>query len=324
MNVFSFVQWKKYFHLVKDEMFKSTSVSWPKSIDLVSFASLNGPFHLSPHENICTTALINIHYLYNEPYWSASNGYIKSIASKRHRKAIYFRYFANEILTWMTRNKLKLNDSKTEFFIVASSHNIHRLVDTKITIGSADTQRKSRILVSCLTQGWRCRLAWPLKCRSLGFSLWNVSRVWPGGLWWHSAGSCFVRARLVMPFCLAVGWLTLLACGACGAGLLALCFGFLVAARPLGFWTLPAGCQLGGGACHFQARFSSCTSVGRWVLADCFGICVPGGGASLCVGQGSSCRPWDWRVDWRWIFQCARIGSLERRPTWRGSFHRCL
>ena len=29
------------------------------------FASLNGTFHLSPHENILTIALINIHYLYN-------------------------------------------------------------------------------------------------------------------------------------------------------------------------------------------------------------------------------------------------------------------
>jgi hypothetical protein len=28
-------------------------------------ASLNGTFHLSPHENILTIALINIHYLYN-------------------------------------------------------------------------------------------------------------------------------------------------------------------------------------------------------------------------------------------------------------------
>ena len=27
-------------------------------------ASLNGTFHLSPHENILTIALINIHYLY--------------------------------------------------------------------------------------------------------------------------------------------------------------------------------------------------------------------------------------------------------------------
>ena len=29
-------------------------------------AELNGTFHLSPHENICTIALINIHYLYNK------------------------------------------------------------------------------------------------------------------------------------------------------------------------------------------------------------------------------------------------------------------
>ena len=29
-------------------------------------ASLNGTFNLSPHENICTIALINIHYLYTE------------------------------------------------------------------------------------------------------------------------------------------------------------------------------------------------------------------------------------------------------------------
>ena len=29
-------------------------------------AELNGAFHLSPHENICTIALINIHYLYNK------------------------------------------------------------------------------------------------------------------------------------------------------------------------------------------------------------------------------------------------------------------
>ena len=31
----------------------------------LGFTSLNGTFHLSPHENICTIALINIHYLYN-------------------------------------------------------------------------------------------------------------------------------------------------------------------------------------------------------------------------------------------------------------------
>ena len=39
-----FVQWKEYFHSVKDEH-----------------------FHLSPHENILTIALINIHYLCSIP-----------------------------------------------------------------------------------------------------------------------------------------------------------------------------------------------------------------------------------------------------------------
>ena len=59
MNVFfSFVQWNKYFHSVKDEMFHSTRLQ-------LGFASLNGTFHLSPHENICTIALINIHYLHS-------------------------------------------------------------------------------------------------------------------------------------------------------------------------------------------------------------------------------------------------------------------
>ena len=51
MNVFSFVQWNKYFHLVKDEMYHSTR------LHLVEW-NIN---HLSPHENICTIALINIH-----------------------------------------------------------------------------------------------------------------------------------------------------------------------------------------------------------------------------------------------------------------------
>ena len=32
----------------------------------LGFASLIGTFHLSPHENILTIALINIHYLYND------------------------------------------------------------------------------------------------------------------------------------------------------------------------------------------------------------------------------------------------------------------
>ena len=43
-------------------------------------ASWNGKFHLSPHENIFTIALINIHYLYNirKEKWNLFVLYIKS------------------------------------------------------------------------------------------------------------------------------------------------------------------------------------------------------------------------------------------------------
>ena len=52
-NVFSFVQWNKYFHSVRDEMYHS-----------IFHLSLNRTFHFLPHENICIIALKSIHYLY--------------------------------------------------------------------------------------------------------------------------------------------------------------------------------------------------------------------------------------------------------------------
>ena len=57
---FSFVRWYSYFHSVKMKC----------SIQL-GFASLNRTFHLSPHENISTIALITIHYLYNSTFLAA-------------------------------------------------------------------------------------------------------------------------------------------------------------------------------------------------------------------------------------------------------------
>ena len=39
-------------------------------------AEWNGKFHLSPHENIFTIALINIHYLYNGSFMTACHEYI--------------------------------------------------------------------------------------------------------------------------------------------------------------------------------------------------------------------------------------------------------
>jgi hypothetical protein len=43
-----------------------------------------------------------------------------------------------DIRGWMKRNMLKLNDSKTEFFIAASSHNLLKLQDVTIKIGNAE------------------------------------------------------------------------------------------------------------------------------------------------------------------------------------------
>jgi hypothetical protein len=42
-------------------------------------ASLNGTFHLSPHENILTIALINIHYLYTVLYCNIHSIFLKYI-----------------------------------------------------------------------------------------------------------------------------------------------------------------------------------------------------------------------------------------------------
>ena len=57
MNVFIRAMVSIYFHSVKDENVLFNS----------AIASLNRTFHLSPHENILTIALINIHYLYSIP-----------------------------------------------------------------------------------------------------------------------------------------------------------------------------------------------------------------------------------------------------------------
>ena len=65
MNVFAFVQWNKYFHSVKDEMFHSTRLR----LDEWNISSLTS-------WNICTIALINIHYLYNINQDIACNWFI--------------------------------------------------------------------------------------------------------------------------------------------------------------------------------------------------------------------------------------------------------
>ena len=54
----------------------------------LGFASLNGTFHLSPQENICTLALINIHYLYTNFTLKSKCKFINLIHTQQKNKII--------------------------------------------------------------------------------------------------------------------------------------------------------------------------------------------------------------------------------------------
>ena len=56
-----------------------------------AIASLNRTFHLSPHENILTIALINIHYLYNIPSYT-------NLTYQKDRKYSYRRLYFSYII----------------------------------------------------------------------------------------------------------------------------------------------------------------------------------------------------------------------------------
>ena len=51
----------------------------------------------------------------------------------------------NEIYKWMTKNMLKLNNSKTEFFVAASTHNMKILQDVSLKIGDITIKPSSAI-----------------------------------------------------------------------------------------------------------------------------------------------------------------------------------
>ena len=51
----------------------------------LGFASLNRTFHLSPHENNCTIALITIHYLYNvTPTYDIERSLVSKVGHRGH------------------------------------------------------------------------------------------------------------------------------------------------------------------------------------------------------------------------------------------------
>ena len=64
----------------------------------LSFASLNRTFHLSPHENNCTIALITIHYLYYISCEVQSNSYCL-MAFTIHVQISYLRMYPISLST---------------------------------------------------------------------------------------------------------------------------------------------------------------------------------------------------------------------------------
>ena len=63
----------------------------------LGFASLNGTFHLSPHENICTIALTNIYYLYNNQLLNL----IKTKKQQYNGTKLHIAVFVGPILFWI-------------------------------------------------------------------------------------------------------------------------------------------------------------------------------------------------------------------------------
>ena len=79
----------------------------------------------------------------------------------------------------MTKNNLKLNDSKTEFFIASPPHLMHRLTGTTLCIGTTEISTSATIrnfgvvFDSAMTMSPHITSL----CKSLNFFLWNISRI---------------------------------------------------------------------------------------------------------------------------------------------------
>ena len=84
-----------------------------------------------------------------------------------------------EVRNWMTHNKLKLNDSKTEFFIASPPQLMSRLSGTTIWIGSTEVTPSEKIknlgvvFDSAMTMSSHVTSL----CKSVNFHLWNISRI---------------------------------------------------------------------------------------------------------------------------------------------------
>ena len=85
----------------------------------------------------------------------------------------------DDIHQWMSHNKLKLNESKTEFFIASSPIHTYRFENTRIIIGETEISPSATIknlgVVFDPTMNMSSHVT--SMCRSLNFCLWNMARI---------------------------------------------------------------------------------------------------------------------------------------------------
>jgi hypothetical protein len=84
-----------------------------------------------------------------------------------------------EISRWMSHNKLKLNESKTEFFMAASKLHLAMLNDMTICIGSEEIHPSPKIRNLGVIFDSTMSMAPHVTSmhKSINFTLWNISRV---------------------------------------------------------------------------------------------------------------------------------------------------
>ena len=57
---------------------------------------------------------------------------------KHHKKIQNLQNFVNDVRKWMLENKLNIIDSKTEFLIIGSKHQLNKITIDSIKIGDSD------------------------------------------------------------------------------------------------------------------------------------------------------------------------------------------
>jgi hypothetical protein len=85
----------------------------------------------------------------------------------------------NDIYQWMSHNKLKLNESKTEFFIASSPIHTYRFENTRIIIGKTEIPPSATIKNLGVVFDHNMNMSTHVTsiCRSLNFCLWNLARI---------------------------------------------------------------------------------------------------------------------------------------------------